>query len=253
MKKKYKIQLPKGKKVTMANIDFEDGVMKVNVELESRIELSDDDRGKIEDYLMSYPLDIDAIKAYSDLIAKSKDMIHGVISRCKKQKYEPKDGDFVFFNYGTEPTIAIYKGIHWGSAIITYASCCNMLPTTYEKTISYWVNDIRPATEEEKKFLIDQLAKINKKWNEETKQIEDVRWRAGICCLYYYINSFGDVEYDKRLEIFDPGTMYSDKDVEVIGYTDDNFYNSGNYFKTREDAEKVAEQIREMFKSLKAK
>ena len=34
MKKQYKIQLPKGKKVTMANVDFEDGVMTVNVELE---------------------------------------------------------------------------------------------------------------------------------------------------------------------------------------------------------------------------
>lgn len=35
MKKKYKIQLPKGKKVTMTNVDFEDGVMTVNVELEN--------------------------------------------------------------------------------------------------------------------------------------------------------------------------------------------------------------------------
>ena len=36
MKKQYKIQLPKGKKVTMTNVDFEDGVMTVNVELENR-------------------------------------------------------------------------------------------------------------------------------------------------------------------------------------------------------------------------
>lgn len=36
MKKQYKIQLPKGKKVTMTNVDFEDGVMTVNLELENR-------------------------------------------------------------------------------------------------------------------------------------------------------------------------------------------------------------------------
>ena len=36
MKKQYKIQLPKGKKVTMANVEFENGVMTVNVEIENR-------------------------------------------------------------------------------------------------------------------------------------------------------------------------------------------------------------------------
>ena len=34
---------------------------------------------------------------------------------------------------------------------------------------------IRPTTEREKKILIDQLAKVNKKWNPGTKRIEDVR------------------------------------------------------------------------------
>ena len=33
---------------------------------------------------------------------------------------------------------------------------------------------------------------------------------------------------------------------------DNDFYNAGNYFRTREAAEKVAEKIREIFKNSKA-
>ena len=204
MKKQYKIQLPKGKKVTMTNVDFEDGVMTVNVELENR----------------------------------------------KEQKYEPKDGDFVCYNGKDTKNIAIFK------EKLSYGSIIYCVYNTGGK-FHYNTNiieecEIRPATEREKKILVDQLAKVNKKWNPETKSIENLRWRAGICCLYYYINSFGYVEYNKRLEIFDPETIYSDEDLRVIGYTDDKFYNSGNYFKTREAAEKAAEQIREILKNSKA-
>ena len=230
MKKQYKIQLPKGKKVTMTNVDFENGVMTVNVELEK-------DDSKIWDKM---------IQEYGEAICGKK-----------VQKYEPKDGDFVYVKARYEH-IAIFKK-EVGENMYVYADW-NMQFSVSKIIIDdstplcciHDLRDIRPATEREKKILIVQLTKVNKKWNEETKQIEDVRWRTGICCLYYYINPFGDVKYDKRLEIFDPETMYSDKDVEVIGYTDDNFYNSGNYFKTREAAEKAAEQIRDIFKKSKA-
>ena len=218
MKKQYKIQLPKGKKVTMTNVDFEDGVMTVNVELENR----------------------------------------------KEQKYEPKDGDFIFVESRLKPYVTKYSYIGifhdiikddgFSTILLMYASLKDEGRLVCGNSIEPYINAeyIRPATEEEKKLLIDKLAEVGKKWNPGTKSIEDVRWRAGICCLYYYINLFGDVEYNKRLEIFDPETMYSDKDVRLIGYTDDNFYNSGNYFKTREAAENVAEQIRNIFKNSKS-
>lgn len=173
----------------MTNVDFENGVMTVNVELENR----------------------------------------------KEQKYEPKDGDFVFFNCGTIPTIAIFARTYSDCAIITYASF-GMLSTTYKKTISYLVNNLRPATEAEKKLLIDKLAEVGKLWNEETRTIEDVKWRAGMNKPYYYIIGFDNIvdTTDARLAC------------------DDNRYATNNYFKTREAAEKVAEQIRELFKKSKA-
>ena len=195
MKKQYKIQLPKGKKVTMTNVDFENGVMTVNVELENR----------------------------------------------KEHKYEPKDGDFVYVKAGYEH-IAIFKK-QVGEDMYVYANW-NMSFSVSKIILNDLtplcciqdLKEIRPATEREKKILIDQLAKVNKKWNPETKRIEDVRWRAGMNKPYYYIIGFDNI--------------VSTTDARLA--CDENRYETNNYFKTREAAEKVAEQIREVFKNSKA-
>lgn len=227
----------------MTNVDFENGVMTVNVELESRIELSDDDRGKIEDYLMSHPLDIDAIKAYSDLIAKSKDMSHGVISRCKKQKYEPKDGDFVYvracydyiaiFNKEVGDDMYVHANLN-----ISFSISKIIIDDSIPLCCMQDLKEIRPATEIEKKILIDKLAEFGKRWNPKTKTIENVRWRAKIGESFYAITPFGQVDFLAR-----PPKPNMDDDYK--------FYQVGNYFKIREAAEKVAEQIREIFKNSK--
>ena len=218
MKKQYKIQLPKGKKVTMTNVDFEDGVMTVNVELENR----------------------------------------------KEQKYEPKDGDFVKIQkegnlYFTpdlgigysehEPYIGIFKSIEMNEGkelLLCYITLMRdsqyeiLMPLEHEGQ-TYSVGEVSnlkvsPATEAEKKLLIDKLAEVNKKWNEEKKCLEDVRWRAEEGNPYYYIIGFDNIvdTTDARLAC------------------DDNRHATNNYFKTREAAEKVAEQIREIFKNSKA-
>ena len=202
MKKQYKIQLPKGKKVTMTNVDFEDGVMTVNVELENR----------------------------------------------KEQKYEPKDGDFIFVKSRLKPYVTKYSYIGifhdiikddgWSTILLMYASLKDESRLVCGNSIEPYINAeyIRPATEEEKKILIDQLAKVNKEWNPNTKQIEDVRWRAVKGNPYYYIIGFDSIvgTTDERLSC------------------DENRYATNNYFKTHEAAEKVAEQILEIIKNSKA-
>lgn len=37
---------------------------------------------------------------------------------------------------------------------------------------------ITPASAKEKQELFDKLAEAGKKWNPETKQLEDIQWRA---------------------------------------------------------------------------
>ena len=205
MKKQYKIQLPKGKKVTMTNVDFEDGVMTVNVELENR----------------------------------------------KEQKYEPKDGDFIFVESRLKPYVTKYSYIGIFHDIIKVDGCSPILlmyaslkdnnRLIYGNSIEPYSNAeyIRPATEEEKKLLIGKLAEVNKRWNEEKKCLEDARWRAKDGEPYSYL-LIGDTDILV--------TTTTDKRI----YKDDERFNSGNYFKTVEAAEKVAEQIREIFKNSKA-
>lgn len=103
------------------------------------------------------------------------------------------------------------------------------------------VNDasmLRPATKKEKRLLFDALAKEGKMWDAQKKAVVDLpRWRAEKDCRYYYIKNCD-------------ATIHSSDDNRFE--VDNNFYESGNYFKTEEAAERVAEQIREIFKNSKA-
>lgn len=263
MNKKYKIQLPKGKKVTMTNVDFEDGVMTVNVELENDFHKAMHDevcgvfgkinsqmkevlktnastREKIEEMAKESikELEKDCPDIWDKMIQEYGEAICGK----KEQKYEPKDGDFVYVKAGYEH-IAIFKK-EVGEDMYVYADW-NMSLSVSKIIIDdsrplcciHDLREIRPATEREKKILIDKLAKVNKRWNPRTKSIEVVRWRAEKNKEYYYVTpTYYDV----------------DQTFDRYASIDDGYYNMGNYFKTREAAEKVAEQIREILKNSKS-
>lgn len=62
-------------------------------------------------------------------------------------------------------------------------NCCGYI--TDQETVS--------ASESEKQELFNELAKIGKKWNPITKQIEDIRWRAKSGNYYYAINMYGNI------------------------------------------------------------
>ena len=214
MKKQYKIQLPKGKKVSMKNVDFENGVMTVNVEIEK-----------------------DDSNIWNKMIQEYGEAICGK----KVQKYEPKDGDFVYVKAGYEH-IAIFKK-EVGEDMYVHANSNMSLSVpniiVYDSTPLCCIGDIkeiRPATEEEKKLLIDKLAEVNKRWNAEKKCLEDVRWRAKNGELYHWVSADG----------------YVKESTDEHGECDNCYYKSGNYFKTEEAAEKVAEQIRNIFKNSKS-
>ena len=85
------------------------------------------------------------------------------------------------------------------------------------------------------------MDKLEKKIEELSKELEDLkcklgkekskkckRWRADIGEEYYYIFSNGDIDYT------------SERD----GKASANHYDLGNYFQTKEEAEKVVEKIK---------
>lgn len=273
----------------MTNVDCEDGVMTVNVELENestfgRIATENLDKAAKE-LINEHDKQIDKILKMEDdkdvrtvanmilpeygenirwkkqpkcvrTLRKQKliDKIDTSISKrakelreifdIKEQKYEPKDGDFVYVKAGYEH-IAIFKK-EVGEDMYVYANW-NMSFSVSKIIIDdsrplcciQKLREIRPATEREKKILIDQLAKVNKKWNEEKKCLEDVRWRAKEGEPYSYL-LFGDTDI----------LVTTTTDMRI--YKDDERFNSGNYFKTVEAAEKVAEKIRDIFKNSKS-
>lgn len=95
---------------------------------------------------------------------------------------------------------------------------------------------IRKASESEKQELFDKLKEAGKRWNPETKQIEDIRWRAEKMKEYYCIEEYNN----EVLLVYD-----------LYVRTDNKRYEAGNYFRTREAAQKVADQIKEIFKNSK--
>ena len=265
MKKQYKIQLPKGKKVTMTNVDFEDGVMTVNIELENRtnfheaihnevcgvfgkinnefkevLKANGVTREKIEEMAKESikELEKDCPDIWDKMIQEYGEAICG----NKVQKYEPKDGDFVYVKAGYEHISIFKKEVGEGMYVHANSNMSLSVPNiiVFDSTPLCCIGDIkeiRPATEAEKKLLIEKLAEVGKRWNPNTKQIEDVRWRAKEGGEYYYVIT----------------TSYLvEQTFDRYSYIDDNLYKTDNYFKTREAAEKVAEQIRNIFKNSKS-
>ena len=152
----------------------------------------------------------------------------------KEEKFEPKDGDICVSD---KNTIFIFDGNGMHKTSLHFALFKNG-NTTYGGSLKFdFTEGYRYATDSEKQHLFDALTKEGKRWNEEKKRIEDLpRWRQKHDECYYFVDSELTVSYQP----------------DVRCKTDNNRHEAGNYFKTEEAAERVASQIREIFKKSKA-
>ena len=154
-----------------------------------------------------------------------------------EEKFQPKDGDIIAFGMVLyNLSVGIFH--RFADDDDTHEDYVTLSSNGIHFNEGCWVTEnMRPATEAEKLRLFDALAKKGKRWNAEKKCIEDLpRWRAKANETYYFIAI--------DVEVMD--------DIEDGGCVDDACYSAGNYFKTREAAERVAKQIREIFKNSKA-
>lgn len=158
-----------------------------------------------------------------------------------KDRFQPKDGDFCVSSLGHvfiysdkkaeyDNYYCCYCGMHDGGEILTYFS-------------NYWTNKIgcRFATPKEKADFLKRLEKeYHLRWNAETKKLEPIRWRAEFGENYFVVtnskerNSF--IVKEKR---------------ECSSIFDEENYQLNNYFRTPEAAQKVADQIINIFKNAK--
>lgn len=157
----------------------------------------------------------------------------------KEKEWKPQDGDFLTDK--TDGTVVIYAGTSETGGIISYAGylCTDDFEKLTTKTGEGWgfTRDYRPSTAEEKAKLLGRLKREDYIWNPDKKELEKLpRWRAGKSKEYFFI--------DTCCEVF--------KNSDERCCIDDKRYEVGNYFRTEEAAERVAEQIREIFKNSKA-
>lgn len=151
----------------------------------------------------------------------------GVITIEKKPKF--KDGD-IFFNNGI---IGIYRN-GGGDRIFYHCTLMDERLFLGENRPSYfgWDKDARLATVEEKQLLFDNLTEQGLRWNAEEKKVEKIRWRAEYGEEYCYVGNRGIIMVDK----------------EDGHCADENRHEFGNYFRTKEQAEKAAELVKDTLK-----
>lgn len=93
---------------------------------------------------------------------------------------------------------------------------------------------ISPVTPEEQQAFDDFCKSQGKIWNKEKLQWEKYKWEPKRNETYYFIDTTGEVTYTSNNTI--------SLDPSRIEY--------GNCFQTKEQAQKVAEKVKELFKSL---
>lgn len=153
-----------------------------------------------------------------------------------KEKFQPKDGDFLVsshrkvFIYSEKPAIDEF----------TYSSYCGESKggNIHTELSNNWTpkEGCRFATPEEKSNFLERLEKeYHKKWDEETKLLENIRWNVKKNELYYYVESWLTVDCSRNEQL-----------------TDELRIAMNNCYKTEEAAQKVADQIKDIFKNSKA-
>lgn len=155
-----------------------------------------------------------------------------------KEKFQPKDGDFLVSSYGK---VFIYSEKPAKDNSTYSAYCGESRIGNFHAEFSYqWTNKkgCRYATPEEKAAFLEGLEKeCGKTWNADTKQLEDIRWKPKHGETYWYV-------YEKFTvfdETYSKNCNFDANNVEV-----------NNCFRSKEAAQKVADQIKEIFKNSKA-
>lgn len=156
-----------------------------------------------------------------------------------KEKFEPKDGDFLVSGGGGIFICSITKSIRKCYGAYCGVNSFGAIIISENRPMFPWTpkEGCRYATEQEKADFLERLEKeLHKRWNAKTKQLEDIMWKPKEGENYWFI----------------------DYDGGVIGKTFENtFYDririaANNCFKTEETARPYADQIKEILKNSKA-
>lgn len=158
-----------------------------------------------------------------------------IIVSAKFKDFNPKDGDVVV----SGSFVFIYND--WMTAEAYYYVGMNL---TSHKTLFPdgghfgYVNQLRPATEEEKKQLFDKIESEGYEWLADEKKLVKKKWKPSMYDPYY-------IPFYESCEFIPIRTNWG-------GTNKDNIrYNKGLCFKTKEECQKFCDKLNEVINSIK--
>jgi hypothetical protein len=168
---------------------------------------------------------------------KNIEVSDGMVVINYEEEFCPKDGDFWYTRSNGESAIFILKGDYDSECkmshalLITYYRSYPMLHTQNGGFRIGYSATQRLATESEKQQLLDALAKEGFTWNAEKKVVEKKRWKAKEGDAYWYCEfSYKSAELEPQRQL-----CGLEKDF------DDANFRMGDFFRTKEDCQKLCD------------
>ena len=155
-----------------------------------------------------------------------------------KVDWEPKEGELVKITGNCIDAYSIFHAHDKPNGIIIVYGHKRINDDDHSFCQYRWFEgnqtEIHPVTPEEQQAFDDFCKSQGKIWNKEKLQWEKYEWNPKPGEQYWYVASWGEVKY----------RCYIDAPI------DQDFLQLGNAFPTKEEAQKVAEKVKELFKSL---
>ena len=152
--------------------------------------------------------------------------------------WEPKEGELVKITGNCIDTYSIFRSYHKSTDTIFAYGYKRINSDDHAFCQCFWFTGsqtkISPVTPEEQQAFDDFCKSKGKIWNKEKLQWEKYKWRPKHNECYWYVASWGEVMYRHY----------------VATNVDQGLLQVGNAFPTKEEAQKVAEKVKELFKSL---
>lgn len=182
------------------------------------------------------------IKNNNEIIDATIEMVDGVMVVSPKEvKFEPKDGD-VLSNY--------IRNQYQGTFILDNVSDCGeaifhvcldadgKFITGNGGNYCGYIDDCRPATEEEKKLLFDKLAEEGYEFDFEKKELVKLKWKPkeGETCFAPYFDF--------------PKFITKQWLWEINGFSTD-YYNKNWIFRTEQECQEFCDRLNEAINSVK--
>ena len=178
------------------------------------------------------------IKNGNEMLEATIEMIDGVmVVSPKKEKFEPKEGDIV---------TSVFQGVVQGTGIFDYEEqseawihvCINLHNELCIDGYLGDVDDLRPATEEEKEKLFKALAERGLEWDVEKRELVKAKWtpNVGERCFAPYFDF--------------PKFITKQWLWEINGFSTD-YYNKNWIFRTEQECQEFCDKLNQAIENIK--